>query len=65
MLSGRNFVTKDYEDEIRIKTFKDLESGILDVINQSNFERFIMILKSAGIIIFILVLNNSLYLITD
>ena len=49
-LSGRNFTTKEYENEIRIKTFKELENGILDVINENKFKRFLMILKSAGII---------------
>ena len=50
LLSGRNFETKEFEDEIRIKSFKELENGILDAVNETNFKRFIMILKSAGII---------------
>ena len=50
LLSGRNFETKEYEDKIRIETFKELESGILDAVNETNFKRFMMILKSAGII---------------
>lgn len=50
LLSGRNFETEEFEDDIRVKTFKELENGVLDVINETNLKRFVMILKSAGII---------------
>ena len=50
LLSGRDFETREYKDEIIEKSFNTLESGVLDFINQTNFERYIMILQSAGII---------------
>ncbi|MDD5731803.1 MAG: DUF262 domain-containing protein [Patescibacteria group bacterium] len=50
LLSGRNFETKEFEKEIEEKSFKNLESGVLDFINQTNFERFVMIIKSTGFI---------------
>ena len=48
LLSGRNFETRAYEAEIAKESFEKLESGILNFINQTNFERFVMIIKSAG-----------------
>ena len=50
LLSGRDFETREYKDEIIEKSFNTLESGVLEFINQTNFERYIMILQSAGII---------------
>lgn len=48
LLSGRNFETKKYEDAIAESSFASLKQGILNFINQTHFERFIMILRSAG-----------------
>jgi hypothetical protein len=50
LLSGRNFETKQYEDEIARESFAKLKSGILNYMNQTHFERFVMILRSAGFI---------------
>jgi len=50
LLSGRNFETRKFEKEIEEATYKNLESGILDFIDQTNFERFVMIIKSTGYI---------------
>lgn len=50
LLSGRNFETREYEQEISDRTFKGLENGILDFTNQANFEKFVMIIKSTGFI---------------
>lgn len=50
LLSGRNFETREYEEEIMEGSFEKLKIGILDFVNQTNFERFIMIIKSAGFI---------------
>jgi hypothetical protein len=50
LLSGRNFVTKTYEETIAKESFAKLEKGILSFINETNFKRFIMIIKSAGFI---------------
>jgi len=50
LLSGRNFVTRTYEEEIVKESFATLEKGILNFINETNFKRFLMIIKSAGFI---------------
>lgn len=50
LLSGRNFESREYEEEIATNSLKKLEDGILDFTNQTNFERFVMIIKSAGFI---------------
>ncbi len=50
LLSGRNFETKQYEDQIVEDTFRRLHEGILSFINESHFKRFIMMIKSAGFI---------------
>jgi hypothetical protein len=50
LLSGRNFETRTFEEEIAEKSFEKLKEGVLQFINQTNFERFVMILKSAGFI---------------
>ena len=50
LLSGRNFETRTFEDEIAKKSFEELDAGILDFINETNFKRFLMIVKSAGFI---------------
>lgn len=48
LLSGRNFETRGYEEEIQRQSFLDLKEGVLDTVNQNHFNRFVMILKSAG-----------------
>ena len=50
LLSGRDFETREYREDIVESSFKTLYDGVKQFINQSNFERYIMILKSAGII---------------
>lgn len=50
LLSGRNFETRSFESEIAKNSFKTLETGVLSFINETNFKRFLMIIKSAGFI---------------
>lgn len=50
LLSGRDFETREYKDEIIKSSFETLENGVLQFVNQTNFERYIMILQSSGII---------------
>ncbi len=50
LLSGRNFETRQYEEEIAERSFGLLKAGIHSFINETNFKRFIMILKSAGFV---------------
>ena len=50
LLSGRNFETREYEDAITEESFATLKRGILNFMNETQFLRFIMIVKSAGLI---------------
>ena len=50
LLSGRNFETRSFEEEISEKSFEMLGEGIKDFSNETNFKRFLMIIKSAGFI---------------
>ncbi|WGK93855.1 MULTISPECIES: DUF262 domain-containing protein [Flavobacterium] len=50
LLSGRNFETRSYEREISEKSFLRLKTGVYNFINETNFKRFLMIVKSAGFI---------------
>lgn len=50
LLSGRNFETRTYEDAIAETSFATLKKGVNNFINETNFKRFLMIIKSAGFI---------------
>ncbi|MEY2792279.1 MAG: hypothetical protein RJA76_271 [Bacteroidota bacterium] len=50
LLSGRNFETRTFEEQIAKESFEKLSTGIGQFINETNFKRFIMIIKSAGFI---------------
>lgn len=50
LLSGRNFVTRTYEAEIAKESFARLENGIFNFMDETNFKRFLMIIKSSGFI---------------
>lgn len=50
LLSGRNFETREYLEEIAKNSFDKLQQGVMKFINQTNFKRYLMIVKSTGII---------------
>ncbi|CEQ06452.1 DUF262 domain-containing protein [Paeniclostridium sordellii] len=50
LLSGRDFETREYKDEIAKESFERLHKGVLNFVNETNFKRYIMIVKSAGIV---------------
>jgi hypothetical protein len=50
LLSGRNFETRAFEDEIAKESFGKLKEGIVKFVNETNFKRFLMIIKSAGFV---------------
>jgi hypothetical protein len=50
LLSGRNFESRTFEDEIAEQSFSKLKNGVVNFINETNFKRFLMIIKSAGFI---------------
>lgn len=50
LLSGRNFETRTFEDEIAKKSYATLLEGLNDFANKTNYQRFLMIVNSAGLI---------------
>lgn len=50
LLSGRNFEKRVYEEEIIEETFKKLEKGLLNFVNESHFKDFLQIIESTGFI---------------
>ena len=50
LLSGRNFETRTFEESIAEESFQKLKKGVLRYMNENNFKRFIMILRSGGFI---------------
>jgi len=51
LLSGRNFETRTFEESIAEESFSKLKKGVLHFMNETEFKRFVMIIKSAGFII--------------
>ena len=50
LLSGRNFETRTFEEEIAADAYDRLKLGVNNFMNETNFKRFLMIIKSAGFI---------------
>lgn len=50
LLSGRNFETRSYEDEISERSFQNLADGLLDFVNQTSYQRFLILIHSTGLI---------------
>lgn len=50
LLSGRNFETREYEEDIASDSYRKLKEGVLGFINETSFKRFVMIIKSAGFV---------------
>ena len=50
LLAGRDFETREYREDVVAESYSKLYDGVRQFVNQSNFERYVMILKSAGII---------------
>ena len=50
LLSGRNFETRGFEEVIAEESFRRLEAAILRFMNETDFKRFVMILRSAGFV---------------
>jgi hypothetical protein len=50
LLSGRNFETKTFEDNIAEESFTKLSKGVMNFMNETHYKRFLMIIKSAGFI---------------
>lgn len=50
LLSGRDFATREFRDDIVEDSYKKLDQGIQKFINQNNFSQFILAIKGAGFI---------------
>lgn len=50
LLSGRDFEARVNREEIAENSFLKLEEGVMSFIDETNFKRFLMIVKSTGII---------------
>ncbi|HIF53719.1 MAG TPA: hypothetical protein EYQ57_00730 [Methylococcaceae bacterium] len=50
LLSGRNFETREYEEPIEEHSYELLKDGVLQFMNETNFKRFLMIIRSAGFV---------------
>ena len=50
LLSGRDFETREYKEEIIADTYAKLKDGVMDVLNENNFRQFMLAIRSAGFI---------------
>lgn len=50
LLSGRNFETRTFEEEIAEASYEKLKKGVMNFINEYHFKQFLLIIKSAGFI---------------
>lgn len=50
LLSCRNFETKEYEEAVQEESFAKLAEGVKCFINQTQFTKFVMNVRSAGFI---------------
>jgi len=48
LLSGRNFETREFEEAVEEESFAKLAEGIKRFINETQFTKFVMIIRSAG-----------------
>ena len=58
LLTGRDFETKEYKEEIIESTFQSMYEGVLNVISKHNFTQFMLAIKSAGFISSKMVTSN-------
>ena len=50
LLSGRDFETREYKEEIISDTYVKLKEGVMDVFSEYNFKQFMIAIRSAGFI---------------
>lgn len=50
LLSGRDFEAREYKIDIEEESFRQLHEAVLQTVNQTNYERYLMIVRSAGIV---------------
>ncbi len=50
LLSGRDFETRTYKEEIAENSFNQLTSGVKNFMNEYNFKNFVLLIKACGFI---------------
>ena len=50
LLTGRDFETREFKEEIEEQTFEQMYDGVANVINEYNFKQFMQTIRSAGFI---------------
>ncbi len=50
LLSGRDFETREFKIEIEEESFRYLHDAVMQTVNKNNYERYLMIVRSAGIV---------------
>lgn len=50
VLSGRDFETRSFDEQLAIESFERLERVLLEIVNQRNFQQFTLTIRSAGFI---------------
>lgn len=50
LLSGRDFESREYKEEIIADTYQKLKEGVMDVFSEYNFKQFMIAIRSAGFI---------------
>ena len=50
LLSGRDFETREFKIEIEEESFRQLHEAVLQAVNKTNYERYLMIVRSTGIV---------------
>lgn len=50
LLSGRDFESKEFREDIVADSYQKLERGILNFVNEYNFAQFVLAIKGAGFI---------------
>ncbi|WP_120002895.1 GmrSD restriction endonuclease domain-containing protein [Nesterenkonia muleiensis] len=48
LLSGRDFETRTFREDLAAESFATLEKVLLEIVNQYNFQQFTLTIKSAG-----------------
>ncbi|MBQ7562423.1 MAG: hypothetical protein IJT16_00360 [Lachnospiraceae bacterium] len=50
LLSGRDFETRTYTEEIEAESFDKLSTGVMNFMNEYSFKNFVLAIRSAGFI---------------
>ncbi len=50
LLSGRDFESREYKEEVISDTYVKLKDGVMDVFSEYNFKQFMIAIRSAGFI---------------